>query len=399
MLALARTSYLFDASSIAIIAISLGMLAIGLWVWSRDIDDREHAEYGKVATILTGILLPVGLSLAAQSRELAFYWDSWSWAFVCVVPAAIFAFEATHLGLDRLRRLVLPLYAVGFAFAAAIPLGAFLDAEHTHVYVWGELQGLRPLGYVFFLYFICVFLFFLRLHDRKRRERGLPEALRRRYRLTFFGWVFGTFASLDFLGYFGLPWPPTSFIFFLLWTVIFAYGILKYRLFRVTEAIAAPAIVESMPSALFVANMAGEIVIVNPQASKLTRTASGEMIGRRVTEFIPMAAGLLVEAAEHPPIGPLRSESEAALKDAAGAEHPVALSAMPIFGEGGAPAGVTIIATDIGRLKEQVSIIEAQKAELETSVARMEKVQEQLVGRELKMIELKKELEALKKGK
>jgi len=389
--------YRFHAVSLLIVAISIGVLAIGLWVWSRAIENLEHSSFGKVALVMTGILLPIGLSLASPTRELAFYWDSWSWAFVCLVPAAIFAFEAVHLGHDRLRRWVLPLYAVGFAFAASIPLGLFVDGERTHVYAWGELQGLKPVGYLFFLYFVGTFLYFLRLHDKKRREKGLPDAYRRRYRLTFFGWILGTCASLDFLGYFGLPWPPTSFIFFLAWTAVIAYGIMRYRLFRMTAAVAAPAIIESMPNALFVVNMDGEIVMVNPQASKLTRIASREMNGRRVTEFVPKAAGLLLEAAEHPPIGPLRSESEASLIDGGGGERPVVLSAMPISDDRGVSVGVTIIATDVSRLKEQVATIETQKAELLKTVDRMGKVQEQLVGRELRMIELKKEIEALKK--
>jgi PAS domain S-box-containing protein len=397
MFVLAPADYAFDAASVLIVAISLGILAIGLWVWTRDEGSLEHASFGKAAMIMAGLLLPIGLSIASRTRELTFYWDRWSWAFVCLAPAAIFAFEAAHLGLDRLRRLVLPLYAVGFAFAAAIPLGAFLDDERTFVYAWGELQSLKPLGYLFFLYFVGVFLYFLRLHDRKRRE-PMPDALKRRYRITFYGWAMGTLASLDFLGYFGLPWPPTSFVFLLLWTVAFAYGIGKYRLFRVTKAIAAPAIVESMPNALFVAGTDGEIIFVNPQASQLTRIASEEMRGRRVTEFIPKAAGLLVEAKEHLPVGPLRMGLDAELKDSEGAAHPISLSAMAIRDERGALAGVAIVAADIGRLREQLDTIARQKAELEESMATAEKFQEQLVGRELKMIELKREIEKLKGG-
>lgn len=391
------SSYHFGATSLVMIAISLGVMAIGLWVWTRNIDGLEHSNYGKTALIMSGILFPIGLSMAAQSRELAFYWDRWSWAFTVLVPAAIFSFEVTHLGADRLRRWILPLYTISFIFAFTIPLGLFLDNQHTYVYAWGALQRLKPLGYLFLLYFIGVFLTFLRLHDRKRRDKSLPKAARHRYNQTFYGWVFGLYGSLDFLGYLGIPWPPTSFVFFLLWILIFGYGVAKYHLFRVTKAIAAPTIIESMPGALFVVDTDGVIVIVNPYASKLTEVASTEMLGRRVTEFIPKAAGLVVEAKEHPPLGPLRTETEAVLKSAGGGEHPVAIAAMPIIHESGTSLGTTIIATDIGQMQRQVAVIKSQKAELEKAVGEMRRIQEQLIGRELKMIELKKEIEQLKK--
>ena len=165
-----------------------------------------------------------------------------------------------------------------------------------------------------------------------------------------------------------------------------------------TREIAAPAIIDSMPNALFVVDMRGKIVIVNPHASKLTRVAGSEMVGRQVTRFIPKAAGLIVEAVEHPTLGPIRSEAEAALKDGRGGTRPVVLSAMPILDGHGIPIGVTIIAADVSKLKEQVAVIEAQKAELQKTVAQMGKIQERLVGRELRMIELKKEIAKLKKG-
>src|SRR5688572_8390825 len=158
-----------------------------------------------------------------------------------------------------------------------------------------------------------------------------------------------------------------------------------------TREIAAPAIIESMPNALFVVDMRGKIVIVNPHASKLTRVAGSEMAGRQVTRFIPKAAGLIVEASEHPTLGPIRSETEAALKDGRGGTRPVVLSAMPILDDRGAPIGVS-------KLKEQVAVNEAQKAELQKTVAQMGKIQERLVGRELRMIELKKEIAKLRKG-
>jgi PAS domain S-box-containing protein len=251
-------------------------------------------------------------------------------------------------------------------------------------------------GYIFFLLFYGVLAFCIHGHWKRTREPGLSDRQRKMYRLTFVAMLFGLLASSDFLGYMGVPWPPFSFVFLAVWMTLYAVAILKYKLFRLTTEIAAPAIIESMPSALFVVNMDGEIVIVNPHASKLTRVASEEMRGRDVTEFIPKAAGFLTEAAEHPPLGPLRSESEATLKDGGGGDRPVVLSAMPIHGGRGVPIGVTIIATDIAKLREQVITIETQKAELQKTVAQMGKIQDQLVGRELRMIELKKEIEKLK---
>ncbi len=395
---LSAASYQPTLFSAGVAAIAAVILCLGIWVLRGDRRDAERRAYFHFCAALFLVLLFIALPLAAEDGGVARFWDRVGWAALCMVPPIILRFESLHLRLPGVRRWVPALFAANAALIPFLATDLFVDGSRIVAYPWGDVQQLNVLGYVFVAEFYAVFLYILVRHWLRMREQGRSGRRRKAYLATFIAMVFGLLASSDFLSYMGVAWPPFSFIFLAVWAGLFAYGILRYELFPLTEEIAAPAIIESMPGALFVVDMDGAIVIANPYASKITKVAAREMRGRRVTEFVPKAAGLLIEALEHPPLGPLRSEAEAELRDAEGRMHPVALSAMAIHGDRGAPAGVTIIATDIGKMKEQVAIIESQKAELEKSVASLTKFQEQLVGRELKMIELKKEVERLRKG-
>jgi len=394
---LSLASYQPDIFSTLVCLVGIFILSLGVWVLMSGRHDRERRSYFILSTLIGLELQFVALPLAALDRGVADVWDLVGWAVACLLPAAVLDFEAIHLRIPAWRRWTPYLAVAGACMIALMPAGYFVDAKRVVTYPWGTLLQLTWGGYAFVLMFYGAMAVSIRGHWKRMREPGLPDRQRRTYRLTFLAMLFGLMATSDFLGYVGIPWPPFSFLFLAVWMGLYASAILRHKLFRLTTEIAAPAIIESMPSALFVVNMDGEIVIVNPHASKLTRVAATEMQSRRVTEFIPKAAGLLLEASEHPPIGPLRSETEAALKDGSGGERPVVLSAMPIRDERGVPIGVTIIATDVSKLSEQVGIIRTQKEELMKTVDRMGKIQEQLVGRELRMIELKKEIEELKK--
>lgn len=390
-------SYQPTLFSAAVAAIGAVILCLGIWVLRGDRRDAERRAYFDFCVALFLVLLFIAVPLAAVDGGVARFWDRIGWAALLLVPPIILRFESLHLRLPGVRRWVPALFAANAALIPFLATDLFVDGNRVVSYPWGDVQQLNAVGYVFIAEFYAVFLYILVRHWKRLREQG-AGGRRKAYLASFVAMIFGLLASSDFLGYMGVAWPPFSFVFLAVWAGLFAYGIVRYEVFPLTEEIAAPAIIESMPGALFVVDMDGEIVIANPYASKITKVSVHEMRGRRVTEFVPKAAGLLVEALEHPPLGPLRDEAEAELKDAEGRKHPVALSAMAIHGDRDVPIGVTIIATDIERLKEQVAIIESQKAALEKSVASLTKFQEQLVGRELKMIELKKEVERLRKA-
>ena len=391
-------SYELNALSAAICAVGLIMVGLGLWVWSRDRRDPEHSGYGVMAVLFALSIIPTGISISALDPELAKFLDRLGWAPMCMVPPAILSFVGSHLEIAAWKRRLPFFYAASALFIPLTYTRFFIDAGRVKTYAWGEVAQMSWVGYVFLAVFTATLTIAFRAHWKRWHAANIPARKRKMYGVTFVAMCFGVLASLDFLGYLGVPWPPLSFAFLTIWMGMYAYAILKLKLFRLTNSFVAPSLLDSMPGAIFVTNTEGEILIANPYASQLTLVSEAETRGRHIGDFLPAASDALNDVAGLRPVGPILWERETSLKDAADRERPVSVSAMTVRNERGDVQGYTFIAVNIEKLRAQMDIIERQKAELEKAMSDMRTAQERLVQREIRMIEIKKDIDRLKKA-
>src|ERR671922_701191 len=158
----------------------------------------------------------------------------------------------------------------------------------------------------------------------------------------------------------------------------------------------AESLIENAPDPVFVSDLAGKILQANEAVSQLLGFRQDEVLEQSVARFISAEetqefTAALREVVEH---GVTRN---AVLnpRSASGEVIPTSLNASALRDPDGKVIGAIGILRDMRAYEEVVSDLERSKTELQEKILDLEKFEEVVVGRELKMIALEKELENL----
>ncbi len=170
--------------------------------------------------------------------------------------------------------------------------------------------------------------------------------------------------------------------------IFVGYAIYKYNLFAVTPATAAETIIATMSDSLFLVDVDGKILQMNPSALDLLGYKEDELIGNSMDI-------LFVEGQFGDELFKKLSESERVTnyetkyKTKSGEEIDISFSGSMIKDEEGKCMGIVGVAHDITERK-------TREAQLKEKIEELERFKKVNVGRELKMAELKKQIQQLK---
>lgn len=381
--------------TVSMAVVSLAILACGIWVLSLNRFSRLHRDFFILCCFLTAWLAFEALTFSATRVEEGVPLAHVIWAIVLFISPATFALNMSVLGYRWLRdRLVPILYIVALAFLPTVLLPSFVGPVHSGIYPYAPVPGCGPVNFTYLLIFAATFVGIYILHFKKMSGPDLSPREHGIRRLTFLATVFGSLGILDWIQCYNINVPPFGCFPILVWIALYAFAIYRYRLFQLTLSVAAPAIVEALPGALFVADAAGTVVITNQGAKTMTGLGEGSLLGRDVRGLLPAASEVLERVLR----GSNSDGLETALR-AGGRDVPVSLSAQAIRRPDGSPDGAILIAVEISKLKEQVALIERQKEELAKAADEMSRTQKMLAGREGRLTELENELAQIKKSR
>jgi PAS domain S-box-containing protein len=158
----------------------------------------------------------------------------------------------------------------------------------------------------------------------------------------------------------------------------------------------AESLIENAPDPVFVSDLEGKILQTNEAVSQLLGFRQDEVVEQSLSRFISPEetrefTAALREVVEH---GVTRN-ARLNPRSASGEVIPTTLNASALRDTDGNVIGAIGILRDMRAYEEVVRDLEQSRTELQEKILDLEKFEEVVVGRELKMIALEKELEGL----
>ena len=180
--------------------------------------------------------------------------------------------------------------------------------------------------------------------------------------------------------------------------VIGAIGILRDMRELDKARAYAQRLIDDAPDPVFVSDLEGKILQANEAVSQLLGFRQDEVVEQSLSRFISPEetrefTAALREVVEH---GVTRN-ARLNPRSASGEIIPTTLNASALRDSDGKVIGAIGILRDMRAYEEVVQDLEQSKTELQEKILDLEKFEEVVVGRELKMIALEKELESLQR--
>lgn len=351
--------------------------------------------------------------LSAEEPIGALFWERTDAFFSIICVLLFFHFTAAFTG-SRLasRKLMVPAYAVFFVAALLaltdLAISGMAPAPWGYSPIAGTLYMpiLSLIFIVTFLSFLICAVFYLRSGPGKEKQQA-------KFMTAGFGAFIFFSVITEVVPYAGGPAvPPLTTSASTVLAAFAAYAIIRYRLMSLTPAIAAGSILDTMADYLVVSDGGGKVAFVSKSVLNSLGYRKDEVVGR------PASVLFAGKEEEFSPIKERLSKDErvdnadAQVVTKKGEKIPVSVNATLISGAG-ETLGYVLLMRDMREtrkfiesleekrklLEERTKELEGSKKKLETQMVESERLNKLAVGRELRMIELKKEIEKLRAGK
>src|SRR5438477_383208 len=162
----------------------------------------------------------------------------------------------------------------------------------------------------------------------------------------------------------------------------------------------AESLIKNAPDPVFVADLEGKILQANDAVSALLGFRPDELLEQSLSRFIsPEETREFTAALREVVERGVTRNARLNPRSASGEVIPTILNASALRDGNGKVIGAIGILRDMREYEQVVRDLEKSKSELQEKILDLEKFEEVVVGRELKMIALEKELESLQKGR
>jgi PAS domain S-box-containing protein len=160
----------------------------------------------------------------------------------------------------------------------------------------------------------------------------------------------------------------------------------------------AESLIENAPDPVFVSDLEGKILQANDAVSELLGFRKDEVVEQSLSRFIsPEETQEFTAAVREVVERGVTRNARLNPRSASGEIIPTTLNASALRDSDGNVIGAIGILRDMRAYEDVVQDLEQSKTELQEKILDLEKFEEVVVGRELKMIALEKELESLQR--
>jgi PAS domain S-box-containing protein len=181
-------------------------------------------------------------------------------------------------------------------------------------------------------------------------------------------------------------------------SVIGAIGVLRDMRELDKARAYAESLIENAPDPVFVSDLEGKILQANEAVSELLGFRKDEVVEQSVSRFIsPEETREFTAALREVVERGVTRNARLNPRSASGEVIPTTLNASALRDADGSVIGAIGVLRDMREYEQVVRDLEQSKTELQEKILDLEKFEEVVVGRELKMIALEKELEAVQR--
>ena len=374
--AFSAANYYLDPFAIPLFMVPVVSLGLSCMIFHREGINPVSYSFRLVSLSVSIWLISFSLMYCSKDAAAAFFWAKVSYLGVPMIPASLYQFTVSVLGIYKENKKSVRLAWTLAALSSLMVIGTGLVIKAVRLYWWGYYPQYRWQGSEYLLYF-AGFLFLSSHHfisEYRKARPGSIQKLRIRALMSAFGLSY--LALFDYLAKFGVPLYPIGYLPVLICLLLIARAMLRYRLIDITPQFAANSIIDTIEDALFVLDSEGFIRLVNRAAINLFCPPGESITGRQASEIIQddIFSGRAQKLME----GSIRSfefayrpeRYQQEQKECGTAFRILRLSASIMRDGSGRPLAAVCIARDITEKKRAEAEIKEAREELEQRVER-----------------------------
>lgn len=377
-----------------------GMLAnviLGTYVISLNPRDRLNRIFAYVSASLALWSFCDILFFISKDPQTATKWDRLT-AFGATFAVSIllhFFIVFTKVKITLFKTcliLYIPaMLLIGLIISTDLVIKSAVPADWGYAIIFGPLYPLDI--FVLSLYtLISIFLgikFYFKTKDP--REKNQCRLLVLAISLPL---VFGVLTELV-PTFFDRKIIPLTSTFSTITAIVVAYAIIKYQLMAITPAMANENIIETMADYLIVINKDKKVVQTSKSLQEVNTTSKMTWVNRHLYSLPIKIDGLFEELEKYSPVRDFNAE----ITDTNNKVMPISINASTMKDNKGNLLGYVLLMRDVSESKKLIADLEANTKKTEETNKELYQMNKLMVGRELKMVELKKRIKELENNK
>ena len=173
-------------------------------------------------------LFSISMSYLNSGEKLALLYGRCAYVGIIFIPATIYHFTVTFLGLKNQKKFVLLSYIIAAIFLILSGSIYFISGVKRYFFGYYAKAGpIHPLFLTFFATMLAISIYDL---YRGYKEGEIGSITRIRIKYMFWGILMASFGAVDFLPHYGVKIYPFGFAFIIITILISSFAIVKYRL-------------------------------------------------------------------------------------------------------------------------------------------------------------------------
>ncbi len=342
------TPYSYNPSAIPTAVMTGLSLLLGIYVLIRERGSLLSALFFLIVLSISVWFFAFSWMYCATNPSTALWWAKIAYFGVPFLPSAIYHFSVVVLyDYDRCKKMVWLSWLLSIGYSASIVEGDTLISQVYH-YWWGYYPQYGWLSIPYLSFFFGMTFMALREYWMFYKKAEGTHKLRVKWLMISFSVLY--LGSVDYLAKFGIPVYPFGYIPIFAFLIIVSRTIERYRLAALNPGFAADQILATMHGSVLVADLAGDIRVINRAACK--------MLGYQESDLIGLPMENIVESAYEMGLTPEQLLHKSAIIDQPmtwqqknGQRVDINVSASVILDRNNFAAGVVYVAQDITERK------------------------------------------------